>query len=493
MSAYDPAGRYEAVIGLECHVQLLTAGKLFSTAEARFGGEPNTHVDPYTLGLPGTLPVLNQRAVEFALRLGLAAGCRIRPRSRFARKHYFYPDLPKGYQISQYEEPLCEGGQIEFLLHGERRAVRLVRIHMEEDAGKNIHDQYGGGRSLVDYNRAGVPLVEIVSEPEIRSAEEAGEYLRAVRGLVRALGISDGNMEEGSLRCDANVSIRPRGQGALGTKTELKNINSIRFVRAAIEHEIARQIELVEGGGRVVQETRGWDAERGTSRSQRSKEEAHDYRYLPDPDLPEIVVDDAWLAAVRAALPEAPLLRRVRYLALGLSPGDATLFSSEHELGDYFDETLTALSPGRDPRAAARLAAGWIGTELLSRLHGEGVAIARSPLPPPLLAELMELIDEGQISGKMGKQLFPEVYGGASPRALVRERGLAVVADPAAIEALCRRVLDDPKNEKLIERYRAGQDKVLGSFVGQVMKESGGQAKPELVNETLRRLLQGQG
>jgi aspartyl-tRNA(Asn)/glutamyl-tRNA(Gln) amidotransferase subunit B len=485
--AGDP---YEPVIGLECHVQLLCRSKAFSAASAAFGGEPNTQTDPYTLGLPGTLPVLNRRAVEFALRMGLACGCRIRQRSRFARKHYFYPDLPKGYQISQYDEPLCEGGHIEFTdSSGALRRVRLTRIHMEEDAGKNLHAP-GEGVSLIDLNRAGVPLIEIVSEPDLHSAEEAGRCLRAIRQLVRYLGISDGNMEEGSLRCDANVSVRRRGETRLGTKTELKNINSFRFVERAIEHEIARQIGILESGGQVVQETRGWDAERGTSHSQRSKEEAHDYRYFPDPDLPPLVIDAAWLEEIQAGQPELPQRRRTRYVAdLGLAPADADLLSAERELSDYFDQTLRHVS---DARAAARTAAALIGTELLGALNRDGRTIAASPLPPDALAELIDLLLAGTISGKIAKEVLHKAYaGGGRPRDIIAAEGLVQVTDEAAILAACQKVVADEKNRKQVEKYRAGQEKLLGFFVGQVMRESGGRLGPERVNEVLRRLLKG--
>ncbi len=473
---------YEAVIGLECHVQLLTLSKAFTGASAAFGGAPNSHVDPYTLGLPGSLPVLNRRAVEFALRMGLATGCTLRKKSRFARKHYFYPDLPKGYQISQYDEPLCEGGHIEFLRHGEPHRVRLTRIHMEEDAGKNLHVS-GAGTSLLDYNRAGVPLIEIVSEPDLRSAEEAAEYLRAVRQLVRYLGISDGNMEEGSLRCDANVSVRPRGQREYGTRTELKNINSFKYVQKAIEHEIRRQIELLRSGGTVVLETRGWDAERGTSRSQRKKEQAHDYRYFPDPDLPPLVIDDAWLAEVRQTLPETPMRRYERYLGQGLSPYDAVLLTSERELSDYFDEVFRS---GGD----AKLAANWIGSELLGALYKDGKGIAASPVSAPRLAELLGLIEKGAISGKIGKEVFGKMYATfASAPEIVQAEGLTQVTDAGAIEAVCQRIVEGhPRQGDL---YRAGNQKIIGFFIGQVMKETGGRAKPELVNQVLRRLLGG--
>lgn len=496
---------YEAVIGLECHVQLQTDSKMFTAAAAAFGGVPNTYIDPYTLGLPGSLPVPNRRAVEFALRMGLACGCRIALRSEFARKHYFYPDSPKGYQISQFDKPICEGGHIEFVLGGEKRRVRLERIHMEEDAGKNLHIA-GGRSSLVDYNRAGVPLIEIVSRPDIRSAEEAGEYLRAVRQLVRFLGISDGNMEEGSLRCDANVSIRPRGQDAYGTKTELKNINSFKFVQKAIEHEIARQIDLVRAGGKVVMETRGWDAQRGTSRSQRSKERAHDYRYFPDPDLPPLELDAAWVESVRAALPPTPMQRRDRYITqLGLSPYDAGVLTAERELCEYFDAVLEAAgvqtgaggaaSPAASPaapldhRARAKLAASWLTVELLGALNRDNRPLAESRVAPPALAELIVLVHDGTISGKQAKEVFARLYDtGESPQKTVEALGLRQIIDPAVIEAAAHKVVSDPANQKQREGYKKNP-KLLGFFVGKVLAETGGKAKPELVSEIVTRLL----
>ncbi|HKA86242.1 MAG TPA: Asp-tRNA(Asn)/Glu-tRNA(Gln) amidotransferase subunit GatB [Haliangiales bacterium] len=471
---------WEPVIGLECHVQLHTASKSFSPSAASFGAPPNTLTDPPVLGLPGALPVLNRRAVELALRLGLATGSTIRRRSRFARKHYFYPDLPKGYQISQYEEPVCEHGHVELVLHGERRRVRLTRIHLEEDAGKNIH---GGGGSLVDLNRAGVPLVEVVSEPDLRSAEEAAEYMRALRQLVRYLDISDGNMEEGSLRCDANVSVRPAGEARLGTKAELKNINSFKFVQRAIEHEIARQISVLEAGDKVVQETRLWDADKGTSASMRSKEHAHDYRYFPDPDLPPLAVADAWIDEVRAALPELPLARRARLAAEhGLGDADAKLLTEERSLADYFEAAAAAHGDGKK-------IANWVMTELLRELHRLGKEPEDSPVPPDGLAELVRLVDDGTINGKIAKDVFHKmIESGGRARDIVAREGLTQLRDTGAIEEAARAVV--AANPKQVEQYRAGKTNVLGFFVGQTMKATGGKANPQAVNEILRRLLE---
>jgi aspartyl-tRNA(Asn)/glutamyl-tRNA(Gln) amidotransferase subunit B len=464
---------WESVIGLECHVQLQTRSKIFSGPSAAFGAPPNSEIDPVSLGLPGVLPVLNHRAVEFALRMAVATGCDIRRRSRFARKHYFYPDLPKGFQISQYDEPLAAGGAVEFLLGGEKRRVRLTRIHMEEDAGKNLHGEAGSG---VDYNRAGVPLIEVVSEPDIRSAEEAGEYLRALRQLVRYLGICDGNMEEGSLRCDANVSVRPRGQTAFGTKAELKNINSFKFVEEAIHFEVARQIRVLARGERVVQETRLWDSDAKQSHAMRSKEEAHDYRYFPEPDLPPLVVDDAWIDRVSGELPELPLKRRDRFLSeYGLSDAEATLLTSEREYAEYIEE---AIEDGAPPKRVAH----WFMTEMLA------LPDARQKITPDALAHLVKLIEAGTISGRTAKEVFAKMVAtGETPEEIVRREGLVQVSDAAAIEAAVREIVD--ANPKQVEQYRAGKTQVLGFFVGQVMKKMQGKANPALVNEILRRLL----
>jgi aspartyl-tRNA(Asn)/glutamyl-tRNA(Gln) amidotransferase subunit B len=473
--------KYEVVIGLEIHAQLATQSKIFSWSSAAFGADPNTHTDPVCLGMPGTLPVLNRAAVASAVRLGLAAGCHIRPRCRFSRKHYFYPDLPKGFQISQFDEPICEGGSITFRLHGERRSVRLVRIHLEEDAGKNLHA--AAGVSFVDYNRAGVPLCEIVSEPDIRSAEEAAEYVRAVRALVRYLGICDGNMEEGSLRCDANVSLRLRGATAYGTRTELKNMNSFKNVRDAIESEVKRQAALLERGERIVQETRLWDAARGVSASMRSKEQAHDYRYFPEPDLPPLVVTEAELDAARASLPELPEVRFERYVtASGLSPQDAGVLVADKEIAAYFDATVAA---GGAPKRAAN----WLINEVLARVDDpRRLGVDDLPVPPAALAELIALIDGGTLSGKLGKDIFTRMWSERRRAGeLVAAEGLAQVSDQGAIEDACRKVV--AANPEEAARFRAGNAKLMGFFVGAVMKETAGKANPKSVNEILKRLL----
>jgi aspartyl-tRNA(Asn)/glutamyl-tRNA(Gln) amidotransferase subunit B len=475
--------KYEPVIGLEVHVQLATKTRIFSHSSAAFGNEPNSSTDPVNLGLPGTLPVLNRTAVQMAVRLGLAVGSHIRSPSRFARKHYFYPDLPKGFQVSQYDEPLCEGGAITFRLHGEVRQVRLTRIHMEEDAGKLTHAE--GGVSFVDYNRAGVPLCEVVSEPELHSAEEAAEYLRALRTLVRSLGINDGNMEEGSLRCDANVSIRPRGDSKLGTRAELKNINSFKNVRDAIDHEIRRQAVLLDRGERVVQETRLWDANRQQSASMRSKEHAHDYRYFPEPDLPPIVIDEAALAQARASLPELPEARFARYTgAEGLTAQDAGALVAEHEIADYYDAVVRAGAP-------AKRAVNWVMNEVLARVGDpRQLAGAELPVPADALAELIALIEQGTLSGKLGKELFGRMWQERRRAAdIVKTESVAQVSDSGLIEQACQKVVSAHPGE--VARFKAGDAKLLGFFVGAVMKETGGKANPKSVNETLRKLLAG--
>jgi aspartyl-tRNA(Asn)/glutamyl-tRNA(Gln) amidotransferase subunit B len=487
MSSPSSSEGFEAVIGLECHVQLQTTTKAFTGASADFGGAPNSHVDPYTLALPGTLPVLSRAAVECALKIGLATGCKIRRTSRFARKHYYYPDLPKGYQISQYDEPLCEGGEVEFAMpckpgdKPELRKVRLTRIHMEEDAGKNQH-VVGTPYSLVDYNRAGVPLVEIVSEPDIRSAAEAVAYLRAIRQMVRYLGISDGNMEEGSLRADANVSVRPRGQKEFGTKAELKNMNSFKNIEAAIEYEIARQVGLVQRGERVVQESRLWNVEKSISVAMRSKEQAHDYRYFPEPDLPPLQVSDAWVDAVHKALPELPIAKRTRYVAaLGLTEYDASVLTADQEIADYFEAVLGGGADGK-------IAANWVTSELLGRLNKDDKPISASPVSAERLRGLLQLIADKTISGKIAKDVFGKMWSGdKTAKQIVDEEGLVQVTDQGAIEAACRAAVD--ANPKQVEAYRAGKGNMLGFFVGQVMKATQGKANPELVNEILKKLL----
>jgi aspartyl-tRNA(Asn)/glutamyl-tRNA(Gln) amidotransferase subunit B len=431
--------------------------------------------------MPGTLPVLNEAVVRAAVRLGLAVGSHIRTRCRFARKHFFYPDMPKGFQLSQFDEPICEGGVIRFRVRGETKQVRLVRIHLEEDAGKNVHS--AGPFSFVDYNRSGVGLCEIVSEPDVRSAEEAAEYVRALRALVRTLGICDGNMEEGSMRCDANVSLRLRGETKLGTKAELKNMNSFKNVRDALEYEVRRQAALLDRGERVIQETRLWDATRGVTVAMRSKEQAHDYRYFPEPDLPPLVLDEQYLAETRASLPEIPEARFERYVgASGLSPQDAGVLVGEREIADYFDAVVAA-------EVAAKKAANWVINEVLGRIDDpRQLGDAALPVPPGALAELIALVESGALSGKLGKEVFGRMWTQRRRAAdIVAAEGLAQVSDSGALEEACRRVLTAHPAE--IARYHAGEKKLIGFFVGAAMKETGGKANPKAVNEIFQRLL----
>ena len=472
---------YETVIGLEVHAQLLTRSKMFCGCATAFGAEPNTQVCPICLGMPGVLPVVNKRAVEFAVRLGLAVHATIAASSRFARKNYFYPDLPKGYQISQYELPICSGGWLDIATEGGSKRIRLTRAHLEEDAGKNLHD-VGDGASHVDLNRAGTPLLEIVSEPDLRSADEAVAYLKALRELVVYLGICDGNMEEGSFRCDANVSVRPAGSETLNTRVELKNINSFRYVKRAIEYEVERQIGVVEDGGRIVLETRLFDPQRGVSVTMRSKEAAHDYRYFPEPDLVPIAAPAAWIAEIRAALPELPEAKRARFASdYGLSAYDATVLTGSRALADYFEATLRHGAP---PKTAAN----WIMGELLALLNAEGAEIDRCRVTPKSLAALFALIDAGTISGKIAKTVFEEMYRtGVEADAVVATKGLTQVSDAGELAAVIDQVIADSPKE--LAQYRAGKDKLFGHFVGQVMKRTQGKANPAKVNELLKARL----
>jgi aspartyl-tRNA(Asn)/glutamyl-tRNA(Gln) amidotransferase subunit B len=475
---------YEAIIGLEVHCQLLTETKIFCGCRTRFGEPPNTSVCPVCLGMPGVLPVLNRKAVDLALRAGLALGCDIQPVSEFARKNYFYPDLPKGYQISMYDQPLLTGGHLDIEAAGAGKRVGITRIHMEEDAGKLLHEGFpdSASKSYVDYNRAGVPLVEIVSEPDLRSPAEAHAYFSTLRSLLVWIGITDGNMEESSLRCDANVSLRPRGREAFGVKVELKNLNSFKFVQAALAHEIRRQAEVLDGGGALVQETRLYDPKQDRTFAMRSKEEAHDYRYFPEPDLPRLRVDEGWIAAVRTALPELPWARRARFVGEhGLKEQDAQVLCSERALADYYEATA-------EVAGNARAAAAWVLTEVLRKVRAGGADVGAVPLPPARLAALVRLVDGGTLSGKMAKELFEEIWGtGLDPAVLVRERGLEQVSDEAALQAAIDQVL--AANAAQVASYRAGKTGVLGFLVGQVIKGTGGKANPALVNRLLRERL----
>jgi len=473
---------WEPVIGLEVHVQLGTHSKAFSSSGIEFGAPPNSLTDPVVLGMPGTLPVFNQGALELALKLGVATGSKIRARSRFARKHYFYPDQPKGYQISQYDEPLCEDGHIDLLVGTDVKRIKLERIHLEEDAGKNMHV---GQFSHVDLNRAGIPLVEVVTAPVITSAEEAAEFMRSLHRLVRWLDISEADMEKGQMRCDANVSVRMRGEDRLGVRTELKNINSFRFVQNAIEHEIARQIRIVDGGGKVTRETRLWDAQAGTSATMRTKEEANDYRYFPDPDLPPLVVGGEVMSGVLRSLPELPTARFVRYIGQhNLTPDDARTLVGDRALAEYFDATCEA----HPSEGSGKTIANWMLTELLALLKASGTHISASPLPPEKLSELVQLVEEQTISGKIGKEVLADSYKtGDSPRDIVDTKGLQQISNEAQLWEIIDRVVSE--NPKQATDYASGKDGLFGFFVGKVMKETGGRANPVMTNDLLHKRL----
>jgi aspartyl-tRNA(Asn)/glutamyl-tRNA(Gln) amidotransferase subunit B len=472
---------FEPVIGLEVHAQLKTDTKIFCGCSTAFGAPANTQVCPICLGMPGVLPVLNKKVVEYALRMAVATDCTILGESRFARKNYFYPDLPKGYQISQYELPIAAKGHVDIEIDGKIRRIGITRIHMEEDAGKLIHDP-AGPFSQVDLNRTGTPLIEIVSEPDIRSPEEAGAYLRELRAILRYLEISDGNMEEGSFRCDANISIRPKGAEVFGTRAELKNLNSFKHVEKALYYEIARQREILMDGGQVVQETRLWDPDKAISHSMRGKEEAHDYRYFPDPDLLPLVVDDTWVERIKEALPELPKGKRNRFVSrYGLSEADAGLLTDSKALADYF-EACVGCYPD------AKLAANWVMGPVLGLLNAEGKSIEQCPIPAPALAELLKLIGDDTISGKIAKTVFDQMAAtGKAPEAIVREKSLVQVSDTAAIQEVVDRVLAAAPDE--VARYKAGETRLQGFFVGQVMKQTRGKANPKAVNEILVKRL----
>ncbi|WP_447973206.1 Asp-tRNA(Asn)/Glu-tRNA(Gln) amidotransferase subunit GatB [Nitrospira sp. Kam-Ns4a] len=473
---------YEVVIGLEVHAQLQTDSKMFCGCGTRFGQPPNTQTCPVCLGLPGALPVVNRKAVEMAIRTGLALNCTIRPTNRFARKNYFYPDLPKGYQISQYEAPICEHGHLDVRVGDAVRTVRIRRAHLEEDAGKNLHE--GGGGSRVDLNRAGTPLLEIVTEPDLRSADEVVAYLKLLRDILMYLEVCDGNMEQGSLRCEPNLSLRPAGTTALGTKVELKNINSFRFVKEAIEYEVKRQAKLLSEGGRIAQETRLWDPEKGETVVMRSKEEAHDYRYFPDPDLVPLAVSEEWIEELRKTVPELPAARQRRFVAeYGLPEYDAGVLTGSRPLADYF-EACVKLFP--HPKTVSN----WVMGDLLRELHNSGTPVTASPVSPERLVRLLTLVENGTISLKVAREIFPEVYAsGKEPETLVKERGLAQVSDEGALEKLVIEAIE--QNPAQAAQYRAGKEQVLGFFVGQVMKASGGKANPGKVNELVKRKLAG--
>ncbi len=477
---------YEAVIGLEIHAQLLTKSKIFCSCSTQFGAEPNAHTCPICIGMPGVLPVMNRSVLELALRTAVALHSEIADRSVFARKNYFYPDLPKGYQISQFEYPLSLGGYVEIQNNGDSRRIELTRIHMEEDAGKLVYEgtMDSAADGFVDLNRAGVPLIEIVTEPDIRTPEEAGIFLRKLRSILRYLGVCDGNMEQGSLRCDANISIRPKGADALGVKAELKNMNSFRFVEHALAYEIERQESIMLEGGTIVQETRLWDSSKNITMSMRSKEEAHDYRYFPDPDLVPFEVDSTWVEDIRKNLPELPEQKEDRFVEqYHVSRNEAQILTASTELADYFEKVVHGFSQ-------AKKVCNWILTELLRELKRDEREIEQCPIQAEHLAEMLNMIDDGSISGKIGKQVFQEMYQtGKDPKRIVKEKGLVQIQDSSELIEIIDQILTAHPGE--IEKFKAGKEKVFGFFVGQVMKATRGQANPKLVNELLRKKLNG--
>ncbi len=475
---------WETVIGLEVHVQLLTRSKLFSGASTRFGAEPNTQACAVDIALPGVLPVMNRDAARMAVKFGLAVGATINRRSIFARKNYFYPDLPKGYQISQYELPVVQLGRLAIEVDGVRKEIGITRAHLEEDAGKSLHEDFRG-LTGIDLNRAGTPLLEIVSEPDLRSAKEAVTYLKKLHVLVRYLGICDGNMQEGSFRCDANVSVRPRGQHAFGTRAEIKNVNSFRFVEKAIDYEIGRQIELIEGGGKVVQETRLYDSARNETRSMRSKEEAHDYRYFPDPDLLPLQLEPGFIEEAAADMPELPDAKRERFTReYGLTAYDAEVLTASRAMADYYEDAVRAV-PGQP-----KLTANWVIGEFSSYLNRDNVEVSSAPVTSGMLATLVTRIADSTISGKIAKEIFEAMWNGEGDAdAVIDKRGLRQITDASAIGRVIDEVL--ARNVKQLEQYRAGQDKLFGFFVGQVMKATQGKANPAQVNDALRKKLDG--
>jgi len=489
--APDLLERYEPVIGLEVHAQLKTASKIFCACSTRFGDPPNTNVCPVCLGLPGTLPVLNRRALELAIRASLALHCNVQESSRFARKNYFYPDLPKGYQISMYELPLATGGRLEIEFNGAppdnigtSKRIGITRLHLEEDAAKAMHEGFPDSdrNSYIDYNRCGVPLIEIVSEPDLRSPPEAYAYLTTLKQVLEYTEVSDCNMEEGSLRCDANVSVRRRGAEKFGTKTEVKNLNSFRYLQHALEYEIERHIGVLESGGQIEQETRLWNLGAGRTEPMRSKEYAHDYRYFPEPDLLPVRVSAAWKAEIERAMPELPGAKRARFIRdYGITPYDAGVLADTRALADYFEAVVRAGAP-------AKTAANWIQTELLRRLKDAGKEISESPVAPAALADLLKLVESGQITAASGKKVFAKMFETGQPaQAIIAAEGVSQISDAGEIERLCREVI--AANPDNVAKYRAGNEGVFKFFVGQVIRATRGQANPQLVNDTLKRLL----
>jgi aspartyl-tRNA(Asn)/glutamyl-tRNA(Gln) amidotransferase subunit B len=478
--------QYEPIIGLEIHAQLLTRTKIFCGCSTAFGAPPNTQVCPVCLGLPGALPVLNRLAVDYAIKAALALGCEIQPYSIFARKNYFYPDLPKGYQISQYEQPLAQRGLLEFSAAGQPKRVGITRVHLEEDAGKSQHEGFPDSdrKTYVDFNRSGVPLIEIVTEPDMRSSAEAAECFSRLRAILVWLGVNDGNMEEGSLRCDANISVRPSGEAQFGTKAEVKNVNSFRYLQKALEYEIDRQIDVIRGGGVVSQETRLFDSATGRTFSMRSKEEAHDYRYFPEPDLPPLMIDTVRVATVREKMPELPEARRKRFVAAyGLPDYDAGVLTQSPGLADYFERTAAIAGNGK-------AASNWIMGEMLRTMKDRAIDIADVPLAPEALAGLLKIVDAGTISSSVAKEVFAKMFeSGRSADEIVRAEGLSQIGDEAAVVGLVRDVI--ARHGDAVAQYRAGKNATFGFLVGQVMKASGGKANPKLANQVLKRELEG--
>lgn len=471
--------KWEPVIGLEVHAQLMTKSKMFCGCPNQFGSQPNSNICPVCTGQPGSLPVINQNAIELGVRAAIALHCEIFEESIFARKNYFYPDLPKGYQISQYERPYSKNGHLTATLKGgEEKKFRIHRIHFEEDAGKSVHASHA---TLVNLNRGGVPLVEIVSEADMRSSHEAGQYLRTLHTILRYAEVCDGNMEEGNFRCDANISVRLRGTEKFGTKVELKNINSFRYVEKAIDHEIIRQIEEIEAGRKIVQQTRLWNNAKGVTEPMRDKEEAHDYRYFPEPDLPTLIIDKAWQQEIGKKMPELPDAKKARFMEkFGLSNYDASVLTSSRELANYYEKVATAVNP--------KQAANWVMNELLGRLNAAGKEIDASPVTSESMSELVTKIEKAEISGKIAKTVFEEMFAtGKSPSAIIKEKGLVQISDAGQLEGAIRKVIES--NPSQVQQYKAGKDKLLGFFVGQVMKETKGQANPGVLNDLVKKIL----
>ena len=483
--APEVLAKYQAVIGLEVHTQLLTKTKIFCACSTQFGDAPNANTCPVCLGLPGTLPVLNKRAVELAMQASLALNCTVHEHSRFARKNYFYPDLPKGYQISQFELPLATGGHIDIEVGGQRKRIGITRLHLEEDAAKNLHEGFkdSASKGYVDYNRCGSPLSEIVSEPDMRTPDEAYAYLTALRQILLFTGVSDCNMEEGSLRCDANVSVRLRGASEFGTKVEVKNLNSFRFLQKALEYEIERQIGVLESGGKISQETRLWNQAESFTVPMRSKEKAHDYRYFPEPDLLPVHLTAAWRESAKAALPELPEAKRSRFVAsYGITPYDARVLTDSQPLADFFEATVKASAPGK-------AAANWMQTELLRRLNDSGKEISASPVSPQNLAGLIQLVESGKITAAVAKKVFPKMFDDRRTAAqIVEAEGLGAQISSDSLEEIARDVI--AKNPDNVAKYQSGNEGVFKFFVGQVIKATRGQANPQAVNDLLKKLLE---